>query len=124
MRSLKLLLKRIATFSLKMVLVAIPAVVSSYCSYRAAVQASMENYRELTKLADNTAMLLDRQGHVLERMRGEIDVLRMLAAARTGAGFQALPFSEPQVSDSLEHTLKAPGPSNKALVSVKHLTTP
>jgi hypothetical protein len=121
MRSVKLLLKKLLLFSLKMALVSIPAVVASYCSYRAGMRDSMENYRELAGLADKTVAILDRQSRIIERMRGEMDVLKMLASARTGAGFPALP--------PLEHLLElspCPNPPSvveKTILCSKRLTT-
>ena len=119
MRSVRLLIKRVLLLSFKVVLVAIPTVVASYYSYRAGAQDSIENYHAMVDIAAS----LERQGPIIEQMRGEINVLKMLAAARTGSGFRPLPVESDSCSDNSHFTWKTSVPSGKNSVALKRLTT-
>lgn len=94
MKTLKQLLWRTLSLVTKFTLMALPLVASSWYFYRAGRQDSVRDFHELAEVADNAATLLERQGKVIERMRGEINVLALLASARTGAGFPTFPLPE------------------------------
>lgn len=97
MRSLKLLLKRALLFSAKLALVGVLAAVVSFFSYRAGVRDTLKDYAELSSLVDKVVATSERQGHALDELHGEMNLLKMLAAARTGAGIPALPALPYQV---------------------------
>lgn len=82
MRSIGLLFRRLFLFAVKLVLVAIPAVVASFYSYRCAMRDAVTNERAIVAVMSRLADVLDRQGRDLEEMRGEVNVLKMLAASR------------------------------------------
>lgn len=82
MRSIGLLLKRLFWLAIKLVLVAIPAVIASFCSYRLAMRDALANEHAITAVMSQMADVLDRQGRSLEVLRGEVNVLTILAASR------------------------------------------
>jgi hypothetical protein len=96
MRSLRLLLKKMTILLCKVALVAAPAIVSSFYWYRAGVQDTTRRYSALTEVVDNLTVLVGRQGHIIERMRGEVNVFALLESARVGAGYPTFPLPEQQ----------------------------
>lgn len=123
MRSLLLLSRRTIRFFAKMVLVAIPAVLSSYYAYRAGLRDSLEYYKELSSIADQTASLMERQTAQLEHMRGEVSVLKMLAATRVGSGPPGLPLSASEFVAHPEDSTLTLKTRTVPVSSAKRLTT-
>lgn len=101
MKSMKLLLKKVSLFLLKLTLLVALVGVTSYCSYQRGAQESTGDYREITSTLNQATSLLERQGRVMEHLNGEVEVLKMLAAARVGGGFPALPLVAPLVEEDL-----------------------
>jgi hypothetical protein len=92
MRATIRLVDKLSRFCLKAVLVAVPAVVSSYCSFRVADRNAETGFRAVVVVVGNLTEAVERQGRVIEQMKGEVAVLKMLATARVGAG--VIPFAE------------------------------
>jgi hypothetical protein len=106
MRATIKLVDKLTVWLFKAVLVAIPAVVSSYCSFHVASREANAGYVLLVKALDTLSEAVERQGRVIEQMKGEVAVLKMLASARTGAG--VTPFAE----ESAEFDAGTPLPSS------------
>ena len=104
MRAVRLLGKKIAVFSLKALLVAIPAVAASYCSFRVSAKHHERDNRVFANQIGAISDTLERQSHLISRMQGEVSLLRLIVAARTGAGFAALPLPTPTGPDPLPDT--------------------
>jgi len=106
MRATMRLVDRLTVWLFKAVLVAIPAVVASYCSFHVSSRAANAGYVLLVRAVDTLSEVVERQGRIIEQMKGEVAVLRMLAAARTSAGIT--PFA----MESAEFDAGTPLPPN------------
>lgn len=115
MRSIGLLLKKSFRFLVKLTLVAIPAVVAASCAYRQALKETrreaLENYREYVAVLGDTASKMEQQGRIIEQLKGEMNVLKLLAVSRTAAGLPVFPQIEPTPAGSTL-TLQTPTPTS------------
>jgi hypothetical protein len=101
MKSMKLLLKKVSLFLLKLALLVVLVGVTNYYAYQRGAQDSMGDYRELASTLSQATALLERQGRVMEHLNGEVEVMKMLATARVGGGFPALPLATPLTEEDL-----------------------
>lgn len=101
MKSVKLLFKKVSLFLFKLALLAALVGVTNYYAYRQGAEDAMGDYKELASTVNQAITLLERQGRVLEHLNGEVEIMKMLASARAGGGFPALPLSEPLTEEKL-----------------------
>ena len=83
--------RKLLNIALKMILVAIPAIVSSYLTYRVVSAGDAAERREFSKTIHKLSKLLDNHSLVLAEMQGEVSVLRQLASVRVGMGMSPFP---------------------------------
>lgn len=101
MKSMKLLLKMVSLFLLKLALLVALVGVTNYYAYQRGVEDSMGDYRALASTVNQAVSLLERQGRVVEHLNGEVEIMKMLATARVGGGFPALPMATPLTEEDL-----------------------
>lgn len=105
MRSIGLLLKKSLVFLTKMALVAIPAVVAASCAYRQALleyrREALAEHKEYVAVLHKTSDALEQQGRIIEQMKGEMNMLAVMVAARTGTGLPPLPLRNNPSFESL-----------------------
>jgi len=101
MKSMKLLLKKVSLFLLKLALLVALVGATNYYAYRQGAEDAMGDYKELASTVNQVVSLLERQGRVLEHLNGEVEIMKMLATARAGGGFPALPLATPVTEEDL-----------------------